>query len=149
MIDSMKVKRSIYFAILQGCVIFETELYIDVTVKCVFRHSFCYFSWYMRVVRKDLGLCLYLIILYYTINDISLLKSLPYIWENWNQNLHTFVDIGLQGNQCSASWSTLNLRFSKTWRQETNCAHIGLMAFKYNNLHGFMTLSLQYVCKIL
>ena len=28
MIDSMKVKRSIYFATLQGYVIFETELYI-------------------------------------------------------------------------------------------------------------------------
>ena len=27
MIDSMKVKRSIYFATLQGYVIFETELY--------------------------------------------------------------------------------------------------------------------------
>ena len=28
MIDSMKVKRSIYFATLQGYVIFETELYM-------------------------------------------------------------------------------------------------------------------------
>ena len=28
MVDAMKVKRSIYFATLQGYVIFETELYI-------------------------------------------------------------------------------------------------------------------------
>ena len=30
MIDAMKVKRSIYFATLQGYVIFETELYMVV-----------------------------------------------------------------------------------------------------------------------
>ena len=29
MVDAMKVKRSIYFATLQGHVIFETELYIN------------------------------------------------------------------------------------------------------------------------
>ena len=36
------------------------------------------------------------------------------IWENWNQNLHTLGDIGLQGNRCGASRSTLNFVFSKT-----------------------------------
>ena len=33
MIDSMKVKRSIYFATLQGYVIFETELY-NIRLSC-------------------------------------------------------------------------------------------------------------------
>ena len=31
MVDAMKVKRSIYFATLQGYVIFETELYSHIT----------------------------------------------------------------------------------------------------------------------
>ena len=30
MIDAMKMKRSIYFATLQGYVIFETELYVSI-----------------------------------------------------------------------------------------------------------------------
>ena len=61
------------------------------------------------------------------------------IWENWNQNLHTLGDIGLQGNRCGASRSTLNFAFSETWRQENDCQQIGHMAFKYsNNLHVIM-----------
>ena len=69
--------------------------------------------------------------------------------ENWNQNLHTLGDIGLQDNRCVASRSTLNLMFSKTWRQENNCAQIGHIAFKYsNNMHGVTTSSVQFVRKI-
>ena len=71
------------------------------------------------------------------------------IWENWNQNLHTLGDIGLQGNRCGASRSTLNFVFSKTWRQENNCPQIGHMAFKYgNNLHGITPSFVKYVSKI-
>ena len=71
------------------------------------------------------------------------------IWENWNQNLHTLGDIGLQGNRCGASRSTLNFVFSNTWRQENNCPQIGHMAFKYgNNLHGITPLFVQYVGKM-
>ena len=36
MIDAMKMKRSIYFATLQGYVIFETKLYINDCVMFVF-----------------------------------------------------------------------------------------------------------------
>ena len=36
MVDAMKVKRSIYFATLQGYVIFETELY---TKSCQFHEA--------------------------------------------------------------------------------------------------------------
>ena len=34
MIDAMKMKRSIYFATLQGYVIFETELYMAIGNRC-------------------------------------------------------------------------------------------------------------------
>ena len=105
-----------------------------------------------RVVRKVLGLCRYLKNIYaiqikiYLFIDKAFLKN---IWQNWNQNLHTLGDIGLQGNRCSASRSTLNFVFSKIWRQENNCQQIGHMAFKYsNNLHGVTPSSVQYVHKI-
>ena len=65
--------------------------------------------------------------------------------ENWNQDVHTTEDIGLQGNQCSASLSTLILVFSKTWRQENNSAQIDHLTFNYNNnLHDVAILSVQY-----
>ena len=104
-----------------------------------------------RLVRKVLGLCRYLkknyaiqIKIYEYIDKVFLNN----IWENWNQNLHTLGDIGLQGNRCGASRSTLNFVFSKTWRQENNCPQIGHMAFKYsNNLHGNTPSFVQYVRK--
>ena len=72
----------------------------------------------------------------YEFIDMAFLNN---IWENWNKNLHTLGDIGLQGNRCGASRSTLNFVFSKTWRQENDCQQSGHMAFKYsNNFHGIM-----------
>ena len=35
-----------------------------------------------------------------------------------SKKMNIVGDIRLQGNQCSASWSTLNLTFSKYWRQQ-------------------------------
>ena len=40
MVDAMKLKRSIYFATLQGYVIFETKLYMSVDAKHSGKHSF-------------------------------------------------------------------------------------------------------------
>ena len=41
MVDAMKVKRSIYFATLQGYVIFETKLYLYIKFKILINIFMC------------------------------------------------------------------------------------------------------------
>ena len=42
------------------------------------------------------------------------------LWKNLSREIYTVGDIGLHGNQGCGSQSTLNLTFSKYWRQKTN-----------------------------
>ena len=59
MIDSMKVKRSIYFATLQGYVIFETELYMFLGVTHKLESSFCFISWCLKTFCAVGALCVF------------------------------------------------------------------------------------------
>ena len=58
-------------------------------------------------------------------------------------------DICLQGNQCSASRSTLNLTFSKYLRQQNKSARIENLALQSrSNLHDVTTSSVEIVREI-
>ena len=75
-----------------------------------------------RVVRKVLRLCLYLKVICMLYNKIHTDEQINVLCgtveKNRVEKMNIVGDIRLQGNQCRASRSTLNLTFSKYLRQQ-------------------------------